>query len=559
MRAASPAGEAGAVALPEKHARSGERDAGGPAIAVRPPSRAVHWTRYAGALAICAATTGMAAALFAYLDLANIVMLFLLGVVIAAIRLGRGPAVTTAVASVLCFDVFFVPPYFSLAVSNVQHLVTFAIMLVVGVTIAELMTRLKHQAHVSAYREERAANLFALARELSGAPSTDEVIEKSVPIIEASFRAAARILVPDHAGLLAGAGRDTGRFDPGLAQRALDRGEPVGLGMSADSGAKELYVPLRAPMRIRGVLMIRPDDPQLLRVSEQRRQLDTIAALVAIALERVHYVEVAQRTLLGMESERLRNSLLGALSHDLRTPLTVLVGLADTLSMRIAAEAPDAARQADAVRVQARRIGQLVENLLEMARLQGGAVKLNRDWQSIEELVGGALEAIGPGLDGRAVHTELSADLPLVSCDAVLIERVLVNLLENAVKYTPPHTPIAISARIGGDEMRVSVTDAGPGVPHGEEEAIFGKFQRGGQETAIPGVGLGLAIARAIVEAHRGRIFAENVRAADGRVLGASFSFTLPLGSVPPVESESTPADADDIDAALLGAKGAAT
>jgi two-component system, OmpR family, sensor histidine kinase KdpD len=310
-------------------------------------------------------------------------------------------------------------------------------------------------------------------------------------------------------------------------------------------------------MRIRGVLMIRTDDRQMLRAPEQRRHLDTIAALVAIALERVHYVEVASRTQLGMESERLRNSLLGALSHDIRTPLTALVGLADTLSMRIAAETPDMACQADAIRVQAHRISQLGENLLEMARLQGGAVRLNRDWQSIEELVGGALEAIEPALGGRAVHTDLPAALPLVFCDAILLERVLVNLLENAVKYTPPGSPIAISARVGESEMMVRVADEGPGVPHGREEATFGKFQRASQETVIPGVGLGLAISRAIIEAHRGRIFVENTRAVDGRVLGASFTFALQLEGALSVEAESPSAEID-VDPALSHAEGTA-
>jgi len=292
------------------------------------------------------------------------------------------------------------------------------------------------------------------------------------------------------------------------------------------------------------VLVVQPENPRLLDMPEQRRLLETIAALVAIALERIHYVEVAQRTLLDMESERLRSALLGALSHDIRTPLTALVGLADALSMRIAAEAPGAARQADAVRVQARRIGQLVENLLEMARLQGGTVKLNCDWQSIEELVGSAIEALGPALEARPIETDLPATLPLVSSDAVLIERVLVNLLENAAKYTPPTAPIAIAARVAGSEMVVTVHDAGPGVPRGQEEAIFRKFQRGGLESAIPGVGLGLAISRAIILAHRGRIFVENRHGADAQVLGASFSFTLPLGSVPPVESEIPAAEA---------------
>lgn len=498
--------------------------------------------RYAAAVGICAAATGLAALVFPYLDLANIVMLFLLGVVIAALRLGRGPAIAAAFVSVLCFDVFFVPPYFSLAVDDAQYLVTLAVMLVVGVTVAELMTRLRREAKVAAYREERALDLFALARELSGALTAGQVVEKSVPILSATFRARVAVLPGDTEGALSEAAATAAGFDPALARRALARGAPVGIGGADRPDAPALYVPLRAPMRIRGVLAIRPDEPKGLLDPEPRRLAETVAALVGIALERIHYVEVSQRTLLGMESERLRSSLLGALSHDIRTPLTALVALADTLSMRVAADAPDAARQADALRVQAHRIGLLVENLLEMARLQEGAVRLNRDWQSVEELVGGAIDSLGTALEGRSIEIDLPPTLPLVRCDAVLIERVIANLLENAAKYTPPGSRIAVSGKVQGAEMIIAVSDEGPGIAAGEEEAIFGKFQRGERESAIPGMGLGLAIARAIVAAHGGHIFVENRRSADGHVLGASFRFTLPLESVPPVDSE--PGDA---------------
>jgi two-component system sensor histidine kinase KdpD len=515
---------------------AGRGDARSPSQA-REAGRMPGW-RYAAAVGICAAATGLAALVFPYLDLANIVMVFLLGVVIAALRLGRGPAIAAAVVSVVCFDVFFVPPYFSLAVDDAQYLVTLAVMLVVGVTVAELMTRLRREAKVAVSREERALDLFALARELSGALTAGQVVEKSVPILSATFRASVAVLPGDTEGALSEAAATEAGFDPVLARLALARGAAVGIGGADRPDVPALYVPLKAPMRIRGVLAIRPDEPKALLDAEPRRLAETVAALVGIALERIHYVEVSQRTLLGMESERLRSSLLGALSHDIRTPLTALVALADTLSIRIAADAPDAARQADALRVQAHRIGLLVENLLEMARLQDGAVRLNRDWQSVEELVGGAIDSLGVALEGRSIEIDLPPTLPLVRCDAVLIERVIANLLENAAKYTPPGSHIAVSGQVRGAEIAVAVADEGPGIAAGEEEAIFGKFQRGGRESAIPGMGLGLAIARAIVAAHGGHIFVENRRSADGRVLGASFSFTLPLESVPPVESE---------------------
>ena len=281
-------------------------------------------------------------------------------------------------------------------------------------------------------------------------------------------------------------------------------------------------------MRTRGVLAIRPENRRFLLIPEQRRQLDTFAALVAIALERVHYVEVAQQALVRIESERLRNSLLSALSHDLRTPLAALFGLADSLKLSKPLLSGAQLEMADAIRDAARGMSALVNNLLDMARIQSGEVKLNLEWQPFEEVIGTALRSTQAILSGRHVEVELAEGLPLVEFDAVLIERVLVNLLENAGKYTPAGSTVRIVAATSGSNLLVSVTDNGLGLPAGQEEAIFEKFTRGERESATSGVGLGLAICRAIIEAHRGRIWAENN--AGG---GARFSFTLPLGTPP--------------------------
>jgi two-component system sensor histidine kinase KdpD len=283
-------------------------------------------------------------------------------------------------------------------------------------------------------------------------------------------------------------------------------------------------------MRTRGVLAIRPDSRRLLLVPEQRRQLDTFAALVAIALERVHYVEVAQGALIKMESERLRNSLLSALSHDLRTPLAALFGLADSLKLSRPPLSGPQLETADAIREAARGMSALVTNLLDMARIQSGEVKLNRQWQPFEEVVGSALKLTQAALAGSRVEVDLDRELPLVEFDAVLIERVLCNLLENAANYTPAGSTIRLRAVASGKDLLVSVTDDGPGLPKGQEEAIFEKFTRGARESATSGVGLGLAICRAIVEAHKGKIWAEN-----NPDRGARFSFTLPLGTPPAI------------------------
>jgi two-component system sensor histidine kinase KdpD len=317
-------------------------------------------------------------------------------------------------------------------------------------------------------------------------------------------------------------------IDLGTAQWAFDKVHPAGAGTDTLPGSPYLYLPLRAPMRTRGVLAIQPQSRRLLLIPEQRRHLDTYAALIAIALERVHYVEVAQQALIRIESERLRNSLLSAISHDLKTPLAALYGLAESLSLTRPALSAQQADIAEAIRDQARRLGALVDNLLDMARIQSGDVKLSLQWHPFEEVVGSALKATELVLAGHRVEVSLDPDLPLVEVDAVLLERVLCNLLENAAKYTPPGSTVRLEAVTAEDSLLVSLSDNGPGLPKGHEEALFEKFTRGDRESATPGVGLGLAICRAIVEAHGGRIWAE--QNPEG---GARLTFTLPLGKPP--------------------------
>ena len=484
----------------------------------------------------CVATALVAAPLRLYFDLANIVMLFLLTVVLVAVRLGRGPAVAAALISVGLFDFFFVPPVLSFAVSDVQYLLTFAVMLAVGLITGQMTAGLRYQARVASYREQRARALYEFARDMSSLLQTDQVVEAATKFIESTFQARVAILIPDDQDRLRPTGRPGGVLEIDLqvaAQWAYDKGQPAGVGTDTLPSSEFLYLPLRAPMRTRGVLAIKAANRRLLMIPEQQRHLDTFAALVAIALERVHYVEVAQAALLRMESERLRNSLLSALSHDLRTPLASLVGLAEMLELT-KPELTDAQREtARAISEQAKRMSALVNNLLDMARIQSGEVKLRREWQSVEEVVGGALKAAEPALTGHRVEVALARDLPLVEFDATLIERVLYNLLENAGKYTPAATAVRLAAEASGDRLLVTVSDSGPGVPPGQREAIFEKFTRGSRESATPGVGLGLAISRAIVEAHQGKIWVE-----DDPGGGARFCFTLPLGTPPATTAE---------------------
>ena len=492
------------------------------------------WLPYVWSAAICAAVTLLTAPLHSVLELANIVMVFLLAVVIVAVRYGRGPAVLAAFLSVAAFDFFYVPPRLSFNVSDAQYLLTFAVMLVVALVIGQLTAGLKFQAHVATSREERVGALYAMSRDLSGALMAEQIAEIAARFLQSEFEARAAVMVADlqdRVTVPLPAPALPAGIDPGVAQWAFDHAEAAGYGTDTLPGSPVLYLPLKAPMRLRGVLAIEPKNPGRLVGPEQRRLLDTCASLLAISLERIHYVDVAQSTTVQMESERLRNSLLAAISHDLRTPLAALVGMAESLAMTQPPPTGAQRRIAGGIGEAALRMNSLVNNLLDMARLQSGPVQLNRQWQPLEEVVGSALKAMSGTLDPQRVHVSLPEDLPLVHIDAVLIERVLCNLLENAVKYTPPGSPIEIGAATSSERVIVTITDHGPGLPRGREEAIFQKFERGRKESATPGVGLGLAICTAIVEAHGGTIRGETRPQG-----GASFIFELPRGVPPKID-----------------------
>ncbi len=492
---------------------------------------------YAWALCYCAAAAGISALAFPALHQTNIVMLFLLAVVGVALRHGRGPAALASVVSVGLFDFLFVQPLASFAVSDVQYLLTFGVLLTVGLLIGQLTAGLRLQAQASVKREADARSLYEFARELSSALLPGQIVASANAFIHATFgsRCALYIQGMDERLSLASPSEGMAGLEPALAQWVYDHGQPAGAGTATLSRSELLYLPLKAPMRTRGVLALAAPHRGLYADAGARRQIEAYATLIAIALERLHYVEVAQQALLTMESERLRNSLLAAVSHDLRTPLTSLVGLADTL-LRQPDALPRAAQEtARAMREQAQRMQALVINLLDMARLQNRAAPLRKEWQSIEELVGAALADLREPLSGHRIAVAPLSDLPLVECDGVLIERVLCNLLENAAKFTPAGSTIRVHAMAADGELRVSVCDEGPGVPAGAERRIFEKFTRGERESATPGVGLGLAVCEAIVAAHHGRIWVEP---APGQPRGARFVFTLPLGAPPPVQPE---------------------
>ncbi|MBS0299193.1 MAG: sensor histidine kinase KdpD [Proteobacteria bacterium] len=492
----------------------------------------IKWWNYVWATVTCAVTALLTAGLLQIFDLSNVVMVFLLAVVGVSIRFGRGAGAWAAALSVLLFDFFFVPPRFSFAVSDVQYFFTFTLMLLIALIIGQLAAKLRFEATIANLREKRAQALTALSKELSGALTVEQVVEIAKRHVSGTFNSAAALFLPDGQEKIKVAGTSSSRpvVDVAVAQWVYDHQLPAGLRTHTLSAAVSHYLPLKAPMRTRGVLVLEPENSLFLDQPEEKRLLDTFAAQIALALERIHYVEVAQDALLLMEGERLRNSLLSSISHDLRTPLTALVGLSSTLAD---SKLPENSRQELALAIQgeALQMSELVTNLLDMARLQTGGVKLKKDWQSIEEIIGSASLQVHHILATHKLIIAIPPGLPLCECDPVLIQRVIVNLLSNAAKFTPANSTIKMTAMVINNKMNIVIEDNGPGLPPGQEMKIFEKFTRGETESNKPGVGLGLALCKAIVEAHGGKIHAENCISG-----GARFTVILPLGTAPMLE-----------------------
>ena len=501
------------------------------------------WTEHLSAALMCALVTLIAWPLTRWLDPANIVMLYLLVVVIASVCYGRRPAVVAAFLSVALFDFFFVPPQFSFAVNDAQYLVTFAVMLVVALTIGQLATALKARADDAQSRADEQSSLHGLAQALAGTLSAHHAASLTSHFVAQQLGARVALLVPDqndhfdadltlaseHAVDLSSMERTAARAVY-ASSTTLDATE-----LGHDDGER-LLLPLLGATRRRGVMIVAANAGASTSLATYKSLLRAVASLFTTALERLHYVDVANRTELKMHGERLRNSILAALSHDIRTPLTALYGLADALASDPAISEPQAHETARNLRDQAMQLNTMVTNLLDMARMQAGHVSLRREWQPLDEVIGASIHFVSPALTGRQVIVNIDTDLPLVNIDAVLMERVLCNLIENAAKFSPEASGLHIKATANVKQISVSITNAGNGFPADRLDAVFTLFERGDHDGQSAGMGVGLAICRAVVEAHGGQIAASNPDAG-----GACVTFTLPRGEPPEIVLDAEP------------------
>jgi two-component system, OmpR family, sensor histidine kinase KdpD len=502
-----------------------------PAARSRPRS----WRKreFAWSILTVAVCTGLARIMFPYFERLDVAMIYLLGVVLISSRTSKWPALFTAIMSVAAFDFFFIPPYYSFAVSDVRYFITFFVMFLVSFIISRLTLRVRQQAEAARLRERRTAALYSMSRELVRERGTERLSEIAIRHMSEIFGSQVAILISDEGGRLVQTSAGDAVFTPdaqemSVAQWVFEHRQAAGLGTDTLPGAKALYLPLVASSGAVGVAGILPKNAGGGFEPEQFHYLEAFANQTAIAIERSFLGAAAQRALLKAETESLRNTLLSSISHDLRTPLAAITGAATTLLENDAAI--DTVSRLDllqTVREEADHLNRIIKNVLDMTRLESGAIQVNKEWQPLEEVIGAAVNRLGDRLNDHPLTVKLPGNLPLIPFDSLLMEQVLVNLLDNAIKYTPKGTPFELSASESFYTVTVELADRGPGIPSGEEEHIFEKFVRG--RGTGGGVGLGLAICRTIITAHGGKIWAENREGG-----GAVFRFTLSTAGLPP-------------------------
>lgn len=479
--------------------------------------------------------TGVAVLGFRYFALVDVAMIYLMGVVIIASRTSKWHAMLAALLSVAACDFFFVPPRFTFDVGDTQHFITFAVMFFVALVISRLTLRIRRQADDAQLREQRTAALYRLNRELVRERDKDRLRTIAEQHIGMLFNCTVVVLLPDPQGKLCSPREDFpwAHAEKEAAEWAFKSRQPAGLNALTGPDAKALYLPMMASSGIIGVVGIYPKEVDEKLDQGQLSYLEAFINQTGIAIERALLAEESHRASVKAETESLRNTLLSSISHDLRTPLTAVTGAVSTLLSDDACLDKKSRRELlETIQEESARLNRIIKNVLAMIKLEAGGIALQKEWQSLEEIVGVVLNRLGDRLTDHPVTITLSPNLPLIPFDGLLLEQVFMNLFENAIKYTPSGTPISLSASEDTGAITVELVDRGPGIPPGAEERIFDKFYST-ESSSGGGVGLGLAICRAIITAHGGRIWAENREEG-----GAVFRVKLSTAGVPPLEEE---------------------
>ena len=488
------------------------------------------WIRYLWAILLVALAIGISHLFKPLVSPTNLVMIFLLAVMIAATYLGRGPSILVSLLGVLAFDYFFVPPFLTFVVADTEYIITFIVLFGVGLVISQLTARVRDQAEVAQRREADTATLYALSRDLSIAEGLEQVIQAISESVSQTFGREVIVFVPDQER---GKGLKPYSQNPNfvldhnemaVAVWSYQHGESAGRGTDTLSASDARYIPLKTSQGVVGVLGVKPKDTASHLSPDQRRLLETFASQAALAIERAQLAEQAQYAHLLQATDQLQTALLNSISHDLRTPLVSVTGALSSLAEGGSAMDSEIRQSLiDTALEEAERMNRLIGNLLNMTRLEAGAMQVVRLPGDVQDVIGTALENLTGRLDERQILVDVPGNLPLIPMDFVLIVQVLSNLIDNSLKYSPPDTPIEIRAWQVDREIGIQVIDRGVGIPKDDLPRIFDKFYRVERPENISGTGLGLSISKGIIEAHQGRIWAEN-RPGGGTIV----TFTLP-------------------------------
>ena len=478
-------------------------------------------------------STVLSGIMFPYFDRTDIAMIYLLGIVITSTRTGRWPALAATLMSIAALDFFFVPPYYTFAVNDIRFVVTFGVMFFVAYVITRLTLQIREQAEASRTREKNTAALYALSRKLARERKKESIFNVAAKQISEVFQSRIVFLILDEQGELVVLETRSGAFpvngkELSVARWVCDNRHAAGLGTDTLPAAKALYLPMIASTGVVGVIGVLPENSKNGFDPEDIHFLESFVNQTAMAMERVILAKEAHEERLRAEAQNVRNTFLSSVSHDLRSPLAVVSGAASTLLEKDTSL--DQSARLELLRTiheETDRLERIIRNVLNLTRLESGAIMVRKEWQPLEEIIGVILNRFSDRLKERPLELKIPPDLPIIPFDTLLMEQVLSNLMENALRHTPAGTPIEITVTPQESAVMIEITDRGPGIPAHEEEAIFNKFTR--STNTRMGAGIGLSICRAIIEAHGGRIWVEN--RSDG---GAAFKFVIPVEGTPP-------------------------
>jgi two-component system sensor histidine kinase KdpD len=459
-------------------------------------------------------------------SLASQAMIYLLAVVVAAYRLPWLESVLCAVGAVAAFNFFFVPPRYTLAVEHHEHFIALAVMLGVALLISHLTATMRRESELARRSETRARHLQAVAAELADAADESQVMAIGQHALDAAFRGRCSVALADDKGALQDVAELPESTRDGL-RCCMTEAAVLGPGTARWPGLAAWYVPLGGKGRVVGAACV---EPAIANDVDAREHAEALCALLAQAVWRLRLSAAMRAAQAEIERHQLQGTLLAAVSHDLRTPLAAIVGGASSLrSQRDRLSPAEQERLLASIENEAEYLSTLTENTLQLVRLSGASLQLRRDWESVEEVVGAVLGRVRQHDPSRRIKSRVPAGLPLVKADPVLLSQVLCNLLDNALKYSDG--PVDLVAGAEGGELRITVKDRGPGIPEEEQARLFEPFMRGDQGHGRRGAGLGLAVCRAIAQAHGGRL---TLRRRSGG--GSSFCLALPIEAQQPME-----------------------